>query len=167
VAGLRIENAGRPAPAVTAWPADLYLEMVLPKAEPLIHVNLTWFGKRANRLPEAMWLTFNPIAPKPENWMLSKVEGQVSPADVVRGGNRHMHALSNGIGYQDERGRFAIESLDAPLAVLGEKSPIYFSNSQPDLSKGIHFSLFNNGWGTNYVQWFGEDMQFRFTIQAG
>ncbi len=165
VAHLRIEDAGT-GPAVTAWPADVYLELTLPKSEPLIHLNLTWFGKRANRLPEAMWFTFNPIAPRPENWMLSKLDGLVSPSDVVRGGNRHMHAVSSGLGYQDELGRFTIETLDAALVVLGEKSPIYFSNSQPDLSKGIHFSLFNNGWGTNYIQWFGEDMQFRFTIKA-
>jgi len=52
------------------------------------------------------------------------------------------------------------------LLALGEKSPIYFSNSQPDASKGIHFSLFNNGWGTNYIQWFGEDMRYRFAIRA-
>jgi hypothetical protein len=166
VARLRIEDAGGPVPAVTAWPADLYLELVLPRSEPLVHLNLTWFGKRANRLPEAMWMTFNPIAPQPENWALSKVEGMVSPADVVRGGNRHMHALSSGLGYHDEHGGFMIETLDAPLVALGEKSPIYFSNSQPDLSKGVHFSLCNNGWGTNYVQWFGDDVQFRFTIKT-
>jgi hypothetical protein len=166
VAHLRIEDAGDPVSGVTAWPAAVYMELILPKSEPVIHFNLTWFGKRANRLPEAMWLTFNPIAPRTENWMLSKVDGMVSPTDVVRGGNRHMHALSNGLGYQDEHGKFAIESLDAPLVALGERSPIYFSNSQPDISKGIHFSLFNNGWGTNYVQWFGDDMKFRFTIRA-
>ena len=166
LAHLRVGDADGPPPAIAAWPAELYLDLVLPKSEPLIHLNLTWFGKRANRLPEAMWLTFNPIAPRTENWALSKVEGLVSPTDVVRGGNRHMHALSNGLGYHDEHGRFTIETLDAPLVVLGEKSPIYFSNSQPDLSRGIHFSLFNNGWGTNYVQWFGDDMQFRFTIKA-
>ena len=166
VAHLRIGDASGAAPVVTAWPAELYLELVFPRSQPLIHFNLTWFGKRANRLPEAMWLTFNPIARLKENWVLSKVDGQVRPTDVVRGGNRHMHALSTGLSYQDEHGRFMIETLDAPLVVLGEKSPIYFSKSQPDLSKGIHFSLFNNGWGTNYVQWFGEDMQFRFTVQA-
>ncbi len=166
VARMQIEDAGGPAPTVTAWPAELYLDLALPKSEPLIHLNLLWFGKRANRLPEAMWLTFNPIAPRTENWVLSKVEQPVSPADVVRGGNRHMHAVSSGLGYRDDRGAFTIETLDAPLVALGEKSPIYFSNAQPDLSKGIHFSLFNNSWGTNYVQWFGEDMRFRFTIKA-
>jgi len=166
VAHLQIDDDGGPASAVTAWPAELYLALDLPKSEPLIRCSLKWFRKRKNRLPEAMWLTFNPIAPQTGNWVLSKVEGSVSPADVVRGGNRHMHAVSSGLDYRDDHGRFTIESLDAPLVVLGEKSPIYFSNSQPDLSKGIHFSLFNNGWGTNYVQWFDDDMQFRFTIKA-
>ena len=166
VARLRIEDASGSAPAVTAWPAELYLELVLPKVEPAIHINLTWLGKRSNRMPEAMWLTFNPIAPHTDNWLLAKIDEKVSPADVIRGGNRHMHALSSGLGYHDEHGKFTIESLDAPLVALGEKSPIYFSNSQPDLSQGVHFSLFNNAWGTNYVQWFGDDMRFRFTIKA-
>ena len=158
---LRIDGTS----AGAAWPAELYLDLVFPKAEPRIHCTLSWFGKRSNRLPEAMWLTFNPIAPKPESWMLSKVEGIVSPFDVVTGGNRHMHALSSGLSYRDDQGKLAIEALDAPLVVLGKRSPIYFSNSQPDLSGGIHFSLFNNGWGTNYVQWFHDDMQFRFILR--
>jgi hypothetical protein len=44
------------------------------------------------------------------------------------------------------------ETLDAPVVALGERSPIYFSEAQPDLAGGIHVSLFNNGWGTNYIQ---------------
>ncbi len=166
VAHLEIDNGGHPAPAVTAWPAGLFLELILPKASPLLHCNLTWFGKRANRLPEAMWLTFNPATLQAQNWVLSKLEAAVSPMDVISGGNRHMHAVLGPISNQDDGGRFSLESLDAALVVLGEKSPIYFSNAQPDLSKGVHISLFNNAWGTNYVQWFGEDMRFRFTIRA-
>ncbi len=160
-AHLQVDGTAR---TMTAWPEDLYLELVLPKAQPLIHVALASFGKRANRLPEALWFSFNPIAPQPQNWLLSKVDAAVSPLDVIGGGNRHMHALSSGLSYRDEKGSFAIETLDAPLVVLGVKSPIYFSNEQPDLSQGFHFSLFNNGWGTNYVQWFAEDMRYRFTI---
>ena len=34
------------------------------------------------------------------------------------------------------------------------------------MTKGIHFSLFTNAWGTNYIQWFGEDMRFRFVLRA-
>jgi hypothetical protein len=157
-----LEVDGAPS-SVTAWPARLYLELTFPKSDPRIDIHFTWLDKRANRLPEALWLTFNPIAAQPRNWQLAKMDTQISPFDVVSGGNRHMHAVAKGISHPDG---FELQSLDAALVVLGEMSPIYFSNDQPDLSKGFHFSLFNNGWGTNYVQWFGEDMRFRFTIRA-
>ena len=150
----------------TAWPEDCYLEIRLPKAEPRIHLDLSWFAKRANRLPEAIWFTFNPAVFEAQNWSLTKVDQRVSPFDVVAGGNRHMHAVSSGLSYKDGRGSLDLQPLDAPLVSIGQLSPIYFSKSQPDLSNGIHFNLFNNGWGTNYVQWFGEDMRFRFVLQA-
>ena len=77
-----------------------------------------------------------------------------------------MHAVSRDVTYRDRAGSLTIETLDAPVVALGERSPIAFSKKQPDLSQGLHFSLFNNGWGTNYIQWFGEDMQFRFVVRS-
>ena len=113
-----------------------------------------------------MWLTFQPDASELSNWMLEKSDYPVSPLAVVRGGNRHMHALSRGVSYKDAQGSFSIDTLDAPVVALGERSPIYFSNDPPDMSKGVHFSLFNNAWGTNYIQWFGEDLRFRFEVRT-
>jgi Domain of unknown function (DUF5054) len=155
----QLEVVGTPSPR-------LFLELNFPKSEPRVDIRFTWLDKRANRLPEALWLTFKPVAPQPRNWQLSKMGTQISPFDVVAGGNRHMHSVSKGITYKEAASTFDLETLDAALVVLGEKSPIYFSNDLPDLSKGFHFSLFNNGWGTNYVQWFGEDMRFRFILRA-
>jgi hypothetical protein len=77
-----------------------------------------------------------------------------------------MHALSRGLSYNGPNGICSIETLDAPVVALGERSPIYFSNEPPDISKGVHFSLFNNAWGTNYIQWFGEDLRFRFDLRT-
>ena len=96
---------------------------------------------------------------------MDKAGQAVSPFDVVPAGNRHMHAV-NTLSYKDAAGKLKIETMDAPLVVLGEKSPIFFSKEQPHLENGLHFCLFNNGWGTNYVQWFGEDMRFRFTLSG-
>ena len=165
LAQLKIDGERGEQSGLTAWPSSMYLEVLLPKSEPVVDVNFYCFGKIANRLPEALWLTFRPDAPQPNSWMLEKSDRRVSPFAIVRGGNRHMHALSTGLSYKDERGGLVIETLDAPVVALGEKSPIYFSNDLPDISKGVHFSLFNNGWGTNYIQWFGEDMRFRFRIR--
>jgi hypothetical protein len=166
LAELMIDDAAAERAGRVAWPQRMYLELVLPDDAPLAHVHFSWFGKARNRLPEALWLSFQPDAPQTPNWRLEKVEREISPFEVVRGGNRHMHALSGKISYKDSGGSFSIETLDAPAVMLGEKSPIYFSNAEPDMGKGVHFSLFNNGWGTNYIQWFGEDMRFRFTLRA-
>ncbi|HWF47924.1 MAG TPA: hypothetical protein VG168_13015, partial [Bryobacteraceae bacterium] len=166
VAKLAIDDMPSERGGLIAWPQDMYLEIILPNRDPLVHLNFSWFQKKANRLPEALWLTFRPNAPEVRNWVLEKVDRPVSPFDVVRGGNRHMHALSNGLTYKDAQGTFSIQTLDAPVIALGERSPIAFSKNQPDIAQGIHFSLFNNAWGTNYIQWFGEDMRFRFTLKA-
>ena len=164
LAQLKIDDAAAEKSGVMAWPAKMYLEYEFPDAEPVVEVRFSWFGKPANRMPEALWLSFQPIASDPRGWMLDKSGSPVSPFDVVTGGNRAMHALSSGLRYQGPEGALRIETLDAPVVALGEKLPVYFTREQPDLAKGFHFSLFNNGWGTNYVQWFGEDMRFRFRI---
>ena len=166
IAELEIADAEAKTSGLVAWPQTLYLDLYLPEAEPVVKVNFLWFTKSPNRLPEAMWLSFLPLAPDPKGWTLEKVDRDVSPWDVRRGGNRQMHALSNGLRYKDAQGSLTIETLDAPVVALGERSPIAYSEAQLDLSKGIHFSLFNNAWGTNYIQWFGEDMRFRFILRG-
>jgi hypothetical protein len=155
------ESAGR-----IATPNPMYLELSLPDSEPTVEVTFTWFGKVATRMPEALWLSFLPQAPEAKGWTMEKVNRQVSPFDVVRGGNRHIHALSGPMRYEHQGDKFSTEGIDSPVVPLGEKSPIFFSNDQPDLAKRIHFNLFNNAWGTNYIMWFSEDMRFRFKLHA-
>ncbi len=166
LARLEINDAEALRSGRAAFPQRMYLEMLLPKTEPVIHLNFSWFQKPATRLPEALWLTFHPIASDPKGWMLEKSGESVSPLDVVQSGNRHMHAVSKEFGYKDESGAFRVETLDAPVVTLGTKSPLPFSKQQPDLSAGVHCNLFNNAWGTNYIMWFGEDMRFRFRLHA-
>ena len=166
LAQLRVDDAEAEKSGRVAWPGRMFLDLLLPDDEPVVQISFSCFAKVANRLPEAMWLSFLPQASEPKGWMLEKVDRWVSPFDVVRGGNRQMHAVSRAVRYQDAQGSLSIETLDAPVVALGEKSPIAYSTAQPDMTKGIHFSLFNNAWGTNYIQWFGENTRFRFVLRA-
>ena len=150
----------------TAFPQKLYMEWFLPDAEPGIHLNFYAFQKPATRLPESLWLTFNPMVSDPKGWMLEKSGEQVSPFDVVRGGSRQMHAVSTHFSYNDDQGSLVVEPIDSPLVAMGKKSPLNFSKDQPDLSSGMHVNLFNNAWGTNYIMWYGEDMRSRFVLRA-
>jgi len=166
VAHLAIEDAASEEAGVTAYPQKMYLELVLPKDEPVVHVNFYWFQKPSTRLPEALWLSFNPVQSHQGNWIMDKTGEDVSPLDVVVSGNRHMHAVSTGVRYSDGPHTLFVETLDAPVFAFGEKNPLGFSNEQPDMSRGVHCNLFNNAWGTNYIMWFGEDMRFRFALHA-
>jgi hypothetical protein len=166
LAALHFEDAEAEKADRVAWPGKVSLEVFLPDAEPVVRLDLRCFAKAANRLPEALWLSFLPLAPEARGWMLDKVDRWVSPFDVVRGGNRQMHGVTRFVRYQDARGSLSFETLDAPVVALGERSPLAYSTAQPDLTQGIHFSLFNNAWGTNYIQWFGEDVRFRFVLRV-
>ena len=57
----------------------------------------------------------------------------------------------------------ALPGTQVPVAPAARDLPCM---EDPDLSKGVHFSLFNNTWGTNYIQWFGEDVKFRFEVKT-
>jgi Domain of unknown function (DUF5054) len=149
-----------------AWPDRIYLELFLPDAEPEVYLNLYWFEKQATRMPEALWLTFNPVVAAQDGWSMDKSGEQLSPFDVVPAGARHMHAVGRGFAYRDAKGSMDVETIDAPLIALGERSPLNFSRSQPNLAGGVHCNLFNNAWGTNYIMWFGENMRFRFLLRC-
>ena len=166
LAQLKIEDAEVEKTGRVAWPEKMYLEFILPNVEPVVEVTFSWFGKTATRMPEALWLSFQPVTSDTHGWLLGKSGALISPFEVVTGGSRTMHAVLDGIHYHGEEGALSIESLDAPIVYLGRKHPWYFTRNQPDLAQGFHFSLFNNAWGTNYVQWFGEDMRFRFRLRA-
>jgi hypothetical protein len=157
---------GQSEAAITAWPESVYLTADIDDERGAVNMELLWLEKRANRMPEALWLTFQPRVAEPRQWTMSKLERPVSPFDVVGGGNRHIHAVTGPLAYADGKRELKIESMDAAVVSLGVMSPIFFSNTQPDLSQGFHYSLFNNGWGTNYVQWFGEPARFRFRVSV-
>lgn len=166
LAQLKIDDDAAEKAGCVAWPKRVYLEYLIADAEPVIEIRMSWFGKTANRMPEALWLSFQPLAPDPAGWRLDKCGTLISPFNVVTGGNRTMHAISSQLQYRGAEGALAIETLDAPVVAIGKRHPVRFSREQPDPAEGFHFSLFNNGWGTNYVQWFGEDVSFRFRIRA-
>lgn len=176
---MSIKNSAAVATGNVAWPREMFLELRMPKAEARVDVRLTTLGKEANRMPEAMWLSFDPVVGDArgrepgknsnvggvQGWRLEKVGERIDVADVVRGGGRSMHAVAEGLRYTDAKGKsFEVRTMDAPVVAVGERSPINFSLEQPKMAGGVHFSLFNNAWGTNYPQWSGGDWAYRFSM---
>ena len=161
---LNLSFPGKPVSQFGA-PAEAYIELRVPLEGTEIHFDLQWFDKAACRLPEAIWFSFIPRTASGETWEIEKLGAWVSPLDVVRNGNRHLHATGRGVRCQQDGHGFEIESLDAPLVAPGQRSLLDFNNRQPAMSKGVHFLLLDNLWGTNFPMWFDEDARFRFTLK--
>lgn len=145
-------------------PRVVTLEVTFPQARPEVHFNLQWFEKPACRLPEAFWFSFNPRVKQPRNWQMEKLGQWISPLDVIRNGNRKLHAVGEGLRNHDETARLNLQSLDAVLVAPGEPSLLNFNNRQPPLEKGMHFNLYNNVWATNFPMWYEDDVHFRFIL---
>lgn len=151
---------------LVSWPEKITVEYIFPRGERAVYVTVQCFNKRANRLSEAMWLSFSPDAPDMHGWLFDKLNQPISPLDVVENGNRHLHAVTKDVRYRDSKGSFTLETLDAPLVAPGQRSLLDFNNTQPDMSEGVHVNLYNNLWGTAFPQWYEEDMRFRFVLRV-
>ena len=172
----------RPFPeSVRLWKDTLYVTLLFPEeacaeygcpreamalyrfTEQKIHMELYWKDKDALRSPEALWLEISPGGDNPGCWKMDKTGLLLSPENVVHNGNRQLHAIQS-LSYDAADGRIRIYPLDAPLVSFGGKKLYQPDNCLPDLSRGFSFLLYNNRWGTNFKQWFDEDMRFSFDI---
>ena len=147
-------------------PRSCSLEVIFPQESPTVLFDLQWFDKPACRMPEAAWFSFQPRVRRPKNWALDKLGQWISPLEVIRDGNRHLHAVWQGARNEDGPACITLQTLDAPLIAPGSPSLLNFTNRQPDLNSGLHFNLFNNLWGTNFPMWFEEDARFRFVLDT-
>jgi hypothetical protein len=128
-----------------------------------IVLTLYWRGKDAIRSPEALWLQMDLAPENPNRWMLVKHGLPISPLSVVSGGNRKLHAVERLI-CDSATERLSITPLDSPLVSVGGRYLYDVSDDFGNLREGFWFLLCNNRWGTNFPQWFGEDMRFSFTL---
>jgi len=126
-----------------------------------LDVQLQWFGKPANRMPESFWLQFNPRIARNASMTLTKLGLAVDPQDVVSKGNRHLHGANGPVRI----GNLSIHSLDTVLVSPGKPRLLDFSQRQPDKHSGVFYNLFNNAWGTNFPQWYSDDALFRFKLR--
>jgi hypothetical protein len=146
-------------------PKEVMIHYTFYKQDDQIDIELDWFDKDANRLPEAMWFSFAPAVDNPNIWRIDKMGEHISPLEVVKNGNRNLHCVDQGLYYAGADGEVVLETKDSPLVSPGEKRLLQFNNTFASLEGGFHFNLYNNIWGTNFPMWYEEDGKSRFTLK--
>lgn len=136
----------------------LLFDAVISVAEDTLCIDLAWFSKPANRVAEAIWLGFAPIA---TNKRISKLGQLIDPKKVVEKGQCRLHSTDLGVFYDE----LTIETVDAALVAPSTPSLLNFTNIKPLDSEPVYFNLYNNIWGTNFPMWYDENARFRFNLK--
>lgn len=132
-------------------------ELIVTINEKEIEFDFAWFDKRANRVAEAMWLQFFPVA---STARVSKLGTLIDPVDTVENGGRKICGTDFGMVYD----KCKIQAVDSALISLGKPALLNYDNTPPENPCDAYFNLYNNVWGTNFPMWYDEDARFRFVL---
>ena len=121
-----------------------------------INISIDMYNKSTTRLPEAMFVQLLP-APANVSWEVNKLGTWVGANDVVSGGSKHLHGITEPSAVRMVSGndQLVVGATDAAVVNFGEMtaypSPVDKNVSTED--DGASFLLWDNLWGTNYVMW--------------
>lgn len=136
-------------------PQTTWVQIILPASSSTpVSYNVLLLNKTSTRMPESMFLTFNPIA-NASTWSMDKMGEWISPSAVINGGSPHLHAIKSGVRVEQADGHSLMFSiLDAPVVSMGLQNgyPIP-TNQTANMDYGFSSLLYDNLWGTNYVMW--------------
>lgn len=144
-------------------PEQIHTKYTISSDKRSVEMEVSLVKKPAVRLPEAYWVSFFPS--NVISVLVDKVGMPVDVLDVVKGGNRQMHGISQYVDIITDKGTLRITSLDAGVVSIGERRAMNYSFNYPDLNSGIHFCLFNNLWTTNFNAWWEGSLTYRFKIE--
>ena len=138
--------------------APRLIQVIYNLTEEGLHIDVSWFGKDANRLTEAIYLNLFPNADSVE---LTKLGCKVDPKEVAINGSRNLHAVQS-VSFGD----YEIINVHSPLVSFGKGKILEFDNQFESVRKdGISFVLENNVWGTNFPLWYEDNARFEFKIR--
>jgi alpha-mannosidase len=85
--------------------------------------------------------------------------------DIQEDANHVLYSLENYISAAGEQHGICIIPKDTPLAALGNPGIYkYRHDYKAPKEPVIYFNLFNNMWGTNFPQWIGGDLCYRYVL---
>lgn len=127
-----------------------------------LKIDVSWFGKDANRLTEAIYMH---LFPANSNIKLRKIDDIVEPNSVVSMGGRNLHSVfDTKIECADKHYKFT--NHHSPLISIGRGKILQFDNKLEDAkTDGITYVLYNNVWGTNFPLWYEDNAHFEFDIK--
>ena len=128
-----------------------------------LKMELSWFGKDANRLTEAIYMHLFPAG---SDIRFKKIDDYIKPETVASMGGRNLHAVRE-TEFAFSGSSYVISNIHSPIVSVGKgkilKFDDKFENAQAD---GLTYVLYDNVWGTNFPLWYEENAMFSFEIKS-
>lgn len=126
-----------------------------------LKIDISWFGKDANRLTEAIYMH---LFPSSNHIRFTKIDDIVEPNCAVSMGGRNLHAVFD-TALECSNQSYKIINHHSPLISIGRGKILQFDNRLENAEKdGITYVLYNNVWGTNFPLWYQDNAHFEFNI---
>lgn len=141
--------------------APRLIQIIYTLNENGVKIDVSWFGKDANRLTEAVYMH---LFPSNNNINLIKISDEINPKSVASKGGRNLHAVFGTELACDNR-NYRIINHHSPLVSIGRGKILQFDNKfESAETDGITYVLYNNVWGTNFPLWYEDNARFLFEI---
>lgn len=141
--------------------APRLIQIIYTLNENGVKIDVSWFGKDANRLTEAVYMH---LFPSNNNINLIKISDEIYPKSVASKGGRNLHAVFGTELACDNR-NYRIINHHSPLVSIGRGKILQFDNKfESAETDGITYVLYNNVWGTNFPLWYEDNARFLFEI---
>ena len=138
------------------------IQIVYSLTESGLQIELSWFGKDANRLTEAIYMHLTPANGK---FKLNKLGDMVDPYSVLSKGGKNLHAVSSAL-LETGKNSYQFINFDNPLLSPGKGKILEYDNKIEDIEKnGFSYVLYDNVWGTNFPLWYENNAKFKFSIE--
>ncbi|HEV7306125.1 DUF5054 domain-containing protein [Ensifer sp.] len=144
-------------------PAEIAIDFSAGKEG--LDIRLTLYGKNANRMPEASFLSFTPEGRS--EWSVRKMGLWHQTDNFVAAGGAQLQAVTAVRGQTEDGAELTVANLDTPLVAPQSWPFMAFCKDLPDYSQGVRFNIHNNKWGTNFPMWWGGDFSTRFRLGLG
>lgn len=125
-----------------------------------LKVGVSWFGKDANRLPEAIFLHMYPTG---DSFKLVKLSERIDYNSIASMGGRNLGAVEK-LVIKTDAGSFDFINRHSPLVSIGRGKILEYDNKLESITDGMAYVLCNNVWGTNFPLWYEDNAHFEFEI---
>ncbi|MFH5181726.1 glycosyl hydrolase-related protein [Paenibacillus sp. TAB 01] len=143
---------------------EIQWQVTLTEASRYIDMEWKLTGKEETPKAESGHILF-PLKLERPQFRINKLGTVIDPCtDLVPSSSTLVHCCEHFVDITNGFAGMAVIPLDSPLFFLGKNGMWDFEPDYKPVRPEINFNLFNNWWGTNFPQWIGGELRYRYRL---